>query len=61
VEDAVQGLIDRVYLDGQLDECDMTLRDLHAVGRSICQVLVAVSHGRVDYPEGGKGAVGRVS
>jgi len=61
VEGTVQGIIDRVYLDGQLDECDMTLRDLHAVSRSISQVLVAVSHGRVDYPEGGKGAVGRVS
>jgi putative nucleotidyltransferase with HDIG domain len=61
VEETVQGIIDRVYLDGQLDECDMTLRDLHAGSRSISQVLVAVSHGRVDYPEGGKGAVGRGS
>ena len=61
VEETVQGIIDRIYLDGQLDDCDMTLRDLHAVGRSIIQVLLAVSHGRVDYPEDGKGTVGRVS
>jgi cyclic-di-AMP phosphodiesterase PgpH len=61
VEETVQGIIDRVYLDGQLNECDMTLRDLHAVGRAISQVLAAVSHGRVDYPEAGKGASGKVS
>jgi len=61
VEETVRGIIDRVYLDGQLNECDMTLRDLHAVGRSISQVLAAVSHGRVDYPEAGKGASGKVS
>ena len=53
--------IDRIYLDGQLDECDLTLRDLHTVGRSISQVLAAVKHGRVDYPAPGKTEVGRVS
>jgi hypothetical protein len=61
VEETVRGIIDRVYLDGQLNECDMTLRDLHEAGRAISQVLSAVSHGRVDYPEAGKGAAGRVS
>jgi len=40
-----------------LNECDLTLRDLHAVGRAISQVLAAVAHARVDYPAAGKGAV----
>jgi cyclic-di-AMP phosphodiesterase PgpH len=57
VDETVTGIIDRVYLDGQLNECDLTLRDLHAVGRAISQVLAAVSHARVDYPGTGKGAV----
>jgi membrane-associated HD superfamily phosphohydrolase len=57
VDEAVIGIVNRVYLDGQLNECDLTLRDLHAVGRAISQVLAAVAHGRVDYPESGKGAV----
>ena len=61
VEETVQGIIDRIYLDAQLNECDMTLRDLHSAGRAISQVLAAVSHGRVDYPEAGKGASGKVS
>jgi putative nucleotidyltransferase with HDIG domain len=50
VDETVTGIVNRVYLDGQLNECDMTLRDLHAVGRAIRQVLAAVGHGRVDYP-----------
>jgi hypothetical protein len=50
VDETVTGIIDRVYLDGQLNECDLTLRDLHAVGRAISQVLAAVAHSRVDYP-----------
>ncbi len=56
---AVSRIIDRAYLDGQLDECDMTLRDLHAVGQAFTRVLAAAAHARVEYPEIGKGpAVG---
>jgi membrane-associated HD superfamily phosphohydrolase len=55
VDETVTGIVNRVYLDGQLNECDLTLRDLHAVGRAIGQVLAAVAHARVDYPEAGKG------
>ena len=54
VDETVTSVIDRIYLDGQLNECDLTLRDLHAVGRAVSQVLAAVSHGRVDYPETGQ-------
>jgi len=57
VDETVTGIVNRVYLDGQLNECDLTLRDLHAVGRAISQVLAAVAHARVDYPETGKGAI----
>jgi putative nucleotidyltransferase with HDIG domain len=57
VDETVTGIVNRIYLDGQLHECDLTLRDLHAVGRAISQVLVAASHARVDYPESGKGGV----
>ena len=57
VDETVTGIVNRVYLDGQLNECDLTLRDLHAVGRAISQVLAAIAHGRVDYPETVKGGV----
>jgi membrane-associated HD superfamily phosphohydrolase len=51
----VTRIVNRAYLDGQLDDCDMTLRDLHAVGQSFTRVLSAVTHARVEYPESGKG------
>lgn len=50
IEETVNGIVNRAYLDGQLHECDMTLRDLHAVGKAFSRVLSAVSHTRVEYP-----------
>jgi membrane-associated HD superfamily phosphohydrolase len=50
IDQTVTGIVNRVYLDGQLNECDLTLRELHAVGSAIRQVLAAVAHPRADYP-----------
>jgi len=55
LDETVARIVNRAYLDGQLNECDMTLRDLHAVGQAFIRVLSAVVHARVDYPESGKG------
>jgi len=61
VEESVTGIINRAYLDGQLDECEMTLRDLHSLGEAVSQVLSAIAHRRVDYPLSGKGLPGEVT
>jgi putative nucleotidyltransferase with HDIG domain len=49
----IQGLVQRAirtkFLDGQLDECDMTLKDLHAIARSFIQTLASIYHGRIRY------------
>ena len=58
LERVVTPFVFRRYMDYEAFEA---LRDLHEAGRAITQVLSAVSHGRVDYPEAGKGAAGRVS
>ncbi len=58
IEEAVSRIVDRAYLDGQLNECDMTLRDLHAVGQAFTRVLAAAAHGRVEYPGFRKGRAG---
>jgi putative nucleotidyltransferase with HDIG domain len=50
IDEAVNRIVNRTYLDGQLDECDMTLRDLSSVGKAFSRVLSAVSHTRVEYP-----------
>jgi putative nucleotidyltransferase with HDIG domain len=61
VEETVTAITNRAYLDGQFNECDLTLRDLHAAGNAISQVLAAITHRRVDYPTTGKGTAGEVS
>jgi hypothetical protein len=54
----VQRLINGIFVDGQLDECDLALRDLHRIAKSFVRVLTAMFHARVEYPgasaEGGR-------
>jgi len=38
-------------LDGQFDQCGITLQELHDVEESLVKSLTAVYHGRVRYPE----------
>jgi len=47
----VQKLINNIFIDGQLDECELTLKDLHKIARSFERVLSGIFHHRVDYPE----------
>ena len=39
-----------LVLDGQFDECDLTMRDLEAIERSVMKSLLAIYHGRIQYP-----------
>lgn len=47
----VQNMINRIFSDGQLNECDLTLRDLHEIARAFNRVLAGIYHHRPDYPE----------
>ncbi|MDF1553434.1 MAG: HDIG domain-containing protein, partial [Deferrisomatales bacterium] len=46
----VQRIIGRVFADGQLDECDLTLKDLHHIAGSFSRILAGIHHQRIDYP-----------
>jgi hypothetical protein len=37
--------------DGQLDECDLTFKDLNTIAATFIQVLTGVFHSRIEYPE----------
>ena len=37
--------------DGQFDDCDITLKELHAVEESLVKSLCRFYHGRVAYPK----------
>ncbi len=46
----VQKTITDKFSDGQFDECDLTLRDLHQIRESFVQTLLTRFHHRVAYP-----------
>lgn len=47
----VQKIINNKFIDGQLDECDLTLKDLNKISESFVRVLMGVFHTRLEYPE----------
>ncbi len=46
----VTKIIDAIVADDQLNECDLTLRELTQIRESMIKSLVAIYHSRVDYP-----------
>lgn len=50
VEGLVHDLVMRRLLDGQFDECDLTMRELEIIERSVMKSLMAIYHGRIQYP-----------
>ena len=46
----VKRVINDIFIDGQLDECDLTLRDLEQISSSFIQFLPSIYHERVGYP-----------
>jgi len=53
----VQRIITAVFTEGQLDECDLTLRDLNAISLSFLNTLEGIYHSRPVYPPGALGGV----
>jgi len=51
IQGLVQNLINKVFSDGQLDNCELTLRDLHSIAKSFNKILTGIHHHRVEYPE----------
>lgn len=49
LEQTVGGVIKDRLLDGQFDNCDITMLDLRIIKETICQVLPANMHSRIDY------------
>jgi len=43
-------IVDAIITDGQLDECDLTLKELTTIREAIVGALTAIYHARIDYP-----------
>lgn len=46
----VDKIINHIYLDGQLDECELTLKDISAIKEKFTYILTGIFHKRIDYP-----------
>ncbi|MCK9443121.1 MAG: HDIG domain-containing protein [Tissierellaceae bacterium] len=50
IEDMVRKIIQGKLNDGQLDECDITLKELDIITNSFINVLTGIYHDRIEYP-----------
>jgi hypothetical protein len=51
IKNLVRERIDKVLMDGQLDECKLTLYDLNIIAENFTRILNGIFHQRIDYPE----------
>lgn len=42
------------FVGGQLDECDLTLKDINLLVGAFIKILIGIYHQRVEYPEDDK-------
>jgi putative nucleotidyltransferase with HDIG domain len=50
IQGMINRLVDAIVADNQLDECDITMRDIRLVKLSFFKVLTGLYHRRIDYP-----------
>ena len=51
IQKHVQDLINKVFSDGQLGSCELTLKDLNNIAKSFNKILSGIYHHRIEYPE----------
>ena len=50
IQGLVHRMINQAFADGQLDECELTLKDLNQIAGSFNKVLNGIFHQRIEYP-----------
>jgi len=50
IESQVHSMVQRRLMDGQLDNCNLTLREVHAIEMSLVKSLCGIYHARIAYP-----------
>lgn len=51
LEDKIDEIIKKRFIEGELDECELTLRDLTKIKKSFLKILVGIYHQRIKYPD----------
>jgi cyclic-di-AMP phosphodiesterase PgpH len=54
IKGLVKEIINNKFIDGELDECELSFKDLHKIENVFTRLSVSVHHGRVEYPNGKK-------
>ena len=49
IEETVRKVINNKFIDGQLDECELTLKDIEKISSVFSKILNGIYHGRVNY------------
>ncbi|HEX6595249.1 MAG TPA: HDIG domain-containing protein, partial [Bacillota bacterium] len=47
----VSSIVKDRLLDGQFDECPLTVQDLKVIHKTVCETLKGIFHSRIQYPE----------
>jgi putative nucleotidyltransferase with HDIG domain len=53
LQSIVKTVIRAKYTDGQLDECNLSLKDLQKIENAFVRILIGVYHQRIAYPRAG--------
>ncbi len=53
VEEMVRDVVRKRFIEGELDESELTLKDLEKITKSFTRILNAIFHTRVNYPQNG--------
>lgn len=51
LEDKIDEIIKKRFIEGELDECNLTLKELTNIKKSFLKILVGIYHQRIKYPE----------
>ena len=51
IQGMVQKMINKVFSSGQLNECNLTLKDLHSIAKQFTRILSGIHHQRIAYTE----------
>ncbi|MBS3970392.1 MAG: phosphohydrolase, partial [Clostridia bacterium] len=51
IEAFVRKIIKDKLEDGQLEECDLTFKELDIIAQSFVKILTGIFHSRIEYPE----------
>jgi putative nucleotidyltransferase with HDIG domain len=58
LQNIVKNIIQRKFMDGQLNDCNLTLKDLTTIEESFIRILHSIYHQRIDYPKRAGGGMG---